>query len=144
MIYKNYILYVCVCGQTNLPTKCDKFSAQQKMCHRSFALGGKKSAEYSDLLEDFFACKGLWTAESFLIFIFPIASQLTSMLLDIHILLMCVEGKWDESRTMDSLCHRTRKKRSLARAWMTLKDLEKRCHSFLVDVSLKYYNNAKS
>ena len=77
---------------------------------------GKMKEEFSDLLEDFFACRGLVKVETVL-------KSFHSVPFMIH-----VGGRWDESRTMEALTHRTRQVRSRKRAWMTLKDLQKRCH----------------
>ena len=65
-----YIIWLCIYFRCSAHEALAKFPEQQiKLFHGNISLPGKKSGEYSDLLEDFFACKGLLTAEAFLIFI---------------------------------------------------------------------------
>ena len=69
-IYILYTIWLCIYFRCSAHEALAKFPEQQiKLFHGNISLPGKKSGEYSDLLEDFFACKGLLTAEAFLIFI---------------------------------------------------------------------------
>ena len=90
-----YIIWLCIYFRCSAHEALAKFPEQQiKLFHGNISLPGKKSGEYSDLLEDFFACKGLLTAEAFLIFIPWLCNHCNSSITHIHVMGQTNPSHW--------------------------------------------------